>query len=603
MEKISLKLKENIYLYGLLFLGFVLRLLYIFNFTKPELYLVSDAGGYDNRALEMSKGMHILFSTHWPPFFHIFLNFIYRPIIWLGLEDQRIKINIIIFSLLYIIAFWCIYQIVKKLFSEKTALIILIILLLWYPFIFLNYLIMSENLFFPLVFLGLYFLIVKPKTLGNSLLIGLFWGTAVITRPIFALTLPFFIFWGLYYKINWKFLLGITVISSAIIFSMMAFNFFYTGGVEKSISSGGGFNFAMSWCDVKTVRYAANGYYFWFTSPANYEYPDDKIISTNTPFENQDYYYEMGINCIKNNPWIIVENLSSIKNLFHSHLFPTIWGVTGWENFRLLFKILTGFTFIGAVSTIFGLLTNKIEFNKKNKKYLYLFAIIIISLFISIYLQNVGEERYIIPYAPLLIILSLPTVFFLSKRWKLLNKNIFDKWVWFCYLLFIIITVSIFKFSSVTIEKAYLIKPNETKDEITLPFQNHQFDNENLKYEIILNSNIKQQANINITFDDILEKISVNGKIISLSNTKAKNNKIFLDAWERGYIIKIPLEAGDNNILLSGLNTGWGYSLKINQKPAFIIWMLLIASVGLPVSHLFIIFLRLLYEKNNTEKN
>jgi hypothetical protein len=44
----------------------------------------------------------------------------------------------------------------------------------------------------------------------------------------------------------------------------------------------------------------------------------------------------------------------------------------------------------------------------ENKKYFYLFGLIILSLLATVYLQNTGEERYIIPYVPLLIILCTP---------------------------------------------------------------------------------------------------------------------------------------------------------------------------------------------------
>ncbi|MEK6817585.1 MAG: hypothetical protein AABX80_02180, partial [Nanoarchaeota archaeon] len=78
MKEFFLRFKENIYLYGLLIFGFLLRLIYIFGFTKPESYLWSDAGYYDLRALQMAKGVYVMFSTYWPPFFHMFLSLIYR---------------------------------------------------------------------------------------------------------------------------------------------------------------------------------------------------------------------------------------------------------------------------------------------------------------------------------------------------------------------------------------------------------------------------------------------------------------------------------------------------------------------------------------------
>lgn len=401
-------LKEDILAYALLAFGFLLRLFYIFLFTTPEKYLWSDPGGYDQRALQMAKDQYIMFSTYWPPFFHMVLSLIYKPLLWLGIENWRIKIDVVIFALLYIVGFWCIYQIVKKLFSKKIALIVLLILILWYPFIFLNYVIMSENLFFPLIFLGLYFLITRSEKPLTGFWLGLFWGLATITRPIFILALPLFVIWGLYYKINWRLLINFVIVTAIIIASMMLFNFYYTKGAEKSISSNGGVGFAMLWCDAKSVQFNKNGYSFRFGPPANIDYPDSKRIFTAVPFENQKYYYQMGLNCLKESPQRLIENFSSIIKLFHSHLFPTIGNVAYWENFRLIFKILTGLLFILGLSTIIGLLKNWLKVEEANKKYFYLAGLIILSLLLTVYLQNPGEERYLMPYSPLLIILSIP---------------------------------------------------------------------------------------------------------------------------------------------------------------------------------------------------
>jgi len=603
MKKIIFKLKEDFWAYTILSFGFILRLFYIFNFTKPKNYLWSDAGTYDLHALQMAKDIHIALSTYWPPFFHIFLSWLYRPLIWLGLENQRIIIDVFLFAIFYIVAFWCIYQIVKKLFSKTIGLIILTILILWYPFIFLNALVMSENLFLPLVFLGLYFLIIKPSTLINGFWMGFFWGLAVILRPIFALSLPFFFFWAIYYKINWKFLFSVTITASVIIFSMMTFNFFYTNGLEKSVSSSGGFNFAMTWCDARSVKYLTeDGYYYWFVSAANVNYPEETGIVTNVRFEDQGYYYDIGWNCINKKPWQIVKNISSIKKLFVSQLFPTTTDMLYWETFRLIFKILTIISFIGSISTIVGLLTNKITFNKDDKKYLYLFALIIISLFTIIYLQNVGEERYIIPYSPILIILSIPFINYLIDRWKQLKKNKKNKHVWLKYLILFVFALSIFKIYSIKVKEAYIIYPNEIKKEISLPFQKDELDYSNLEYEVIVNSNINQNAQINIAFDDIIDKIVVNDKKINLNPVKKFNDEINLDNWRRGYIFNIPLKSGQNTIYISGRNLETGYSFKFKQKPFFWIWMLLFISIGLPLINVCIIFIRIFYENNENEQ-
>lgn len=408
MKNLLFELKKDLSAYLLLLAGFVLRIYYIFSFTTPEKYLWSDPGAYDLRALQMAKDQYVMFSTYWPPFFHIILSFLYRPLVWLNLVYLRIKVDVIIFALLYIIAFFCIYQIVKKMFSQKIALVVLAILIVWYPFIFLNYLVMSENLFILLFFVGLYFLITKTHNLYTGTWLGFLWACALLTRPIFALVLPFFALWGLVYKIDKKFLFGFMAMGAIIIFSMMAFNFYYTKGAEHSISSNSGVGLATLWCNAKSMEFNANGYTFGFGPPANIDYPEERRFFTTVPFENQTYYYKMGWSCLKSHPHQLVDSLSSPAKAFSSYLFPTIGNVAYWEQLHIIFKTISQALAVLSLVTITGLLLNLINVGEENKKYFYLMGLVILSMILTLYLQNTGEERYLIPYQPLLIILTIP---------------------------------------------------------------------------------------------------------------------------------------------------------------------------------------------------
>jgi 4-amino-4-deoxy-L-arabinose transferase-like glycosyltransferase len=360
-----------------------------------------------------------MFATYFPPLFHIFLSFIYRPLIWLGLEAWRIKIDIVIFALFYMVAFWCIYQIAKKLFSWKTALTVLLILILWYPFIFLNYLVMSENLFFVLMFLGLYIIVVRSQDPLNGFAAGILWGLAAATRPIFAPAIALFFLWAFFTKTNKKYLFCFIISVGVVLASMMAFNLYYTNGEEKSISSNGGAAFATLWCQTKSIQFNGPGYFYWFAPPANEACPESSRVFTNVPFTNQQYYYEMGLGCVTKNPQGILQIASSsvIKN-FDSQLFPTTSNVPYWQGLRILFKILTINLLIAGLMSLTAIFFDLGGIKKEYKKYFFLFAIIVLSLLATTFIQSVGEERYIIPYQPLLILLSVPIINILIKLAK-----------------------------------------------------------------------------------------------------------------------------------------------------------------------------------------
>jgi hypothetical protein len=130
----------------------------------------------------------------------------------------------------------------------------------------------------------------------------------------------------------------------------------------------------------------------------------------------------MGWECLKENPLALLVGASSVRNVFESHLFPTIANVWGWEALHVTFKILANLLFVLSLISVFGIALDLIKVDAENKKYFYFMGLVLLSLFVTIFIQNPGEERYLIPYEPLLIILSIPAVLgfykILKNLWK-----------------------------------------------------------------------------------------------------------------------------------------------------------------------------------------
>ncbi len=326
-------------IWRLVVINFILRLVYIFVFTTPDNYLITDMGAYNERALNLVAGNPRPFPNYWAPFFHIFLSIIYWPLKQLDMMDYKVRLVVVILAVLGSFTVFFVYKITSKLFSEKSARIAAIITTLWYPLVYLNIFLLSENLFIPLLYLGLYIYFCRKDWEYSDLLLGVVWGMAVLTRPLILIFIGFFVLWLLFQK-RYRFVLGFLTAFCLIMLNMSIYNRVTTNNTTTLISSGNSVNFVMQWCDTKSIEYNSDGVRFGFAPPANHEYDDDKRRYTEEPFYNEGYYYKMGLNCIKEDPERIVTGTRSIKNLFHSELFPHFYNIWASRELYLPFKLL-----------------------------------------------------------------------------------------------------------------------------------------------------------------------------------------------------------------------------------------------------------------------
>ncbi len=401
---------EEPFLVSMLILGFILRVLYIFIFTSPQNYLTSDMGGYDGRACQLIRGEELAWPTYWSPFFHIFLSWLYRPLLLLGMIRYRVEIYIVLMAVFSVATNFALYKISLRLFSRNAARIVLTAATFWYPLVYVNIFILSENLFIPLMYTGLYVLACKKHDSWNAALLGLLWSVAFLARPIFIPFIPVFVIWMLCYRFGKKYILVFSAAVLSVALLMMSYNISSTHGREKSLSSGGGVNFALAWCDAKSIECRYGGLNFYFGPPAHINYPDSRKIATDVPFYNQSYYYRMGLTCIAREPLILLRNLRSVFRVFHSLMFPRFGNIYGGYELTQLFKFLNLVFLALSAVTIMRMRRGSLNTDGVCNRYAYLLALMFLSMLLAVYLQNPGEERYMIPYAPLLIMLGSPAV-------------------------------------------------------------------------------------------------------------------------------------------------------------------------------------------------
>ncbi|MFH1056070.1 MAG: glycosyltransferase family 39 protein [Candidatus Altiarchaeota archaeon] len=410
---LEIRLKDWHIILALILLSLAVRVAYIYPFTQPANYVVSDMVFYDGHADDLLNNRKSWAPTFWPPSYYIFLSWVYYVLKALGLYGQKYMLLPFVHALMSCLSPFFIYRITEKIASRKAAITACLIYAVFYPLIYLNVFILSENLFLPLLAASLYIIVCKLDAGKKTWFVisGLTLSLAAVTRPPLILFTPLFLAWHYHYnKGGLKGLALFLAAFMAVLSLHSLYSYEVTGGKSLSISTNGGPNFVLTWCDLREIGYRTNTEFAHFISPGNIDYPESRKVITNVQFTNQTYYYLMGLDCIKKNPSRIVSNIKQIFKVFHSYLFPRFSSVTGYETLFLIFKLFTYGMLIPLSLISFMYVA------KENRKHVILLLLLVASLLIVVYVQAVGEERYLIPYEVAFIILG--SVGF----WGLVNK-------------------------------------------------------------------------------------------------------------------------------------------------------------------------------------
>lgn len=386
-----------------LMLGFslFLRVIYVLFATDYANYVYSDMYVYDSTALRTIGQNNSVYHTYWAPGFSWFLSIEYKLLEGLGILEWRLPITLTLLALLGTIGIWFMYKVSQFILSERQAKWVLLLLSFWYPFIYLNTYLLSENLFIPLFFGGLYILLSTGKGL-KLVLSGLIMGFAFLVRSLIApvvLLQAGWLWWrsGSIIRVA-SFCLSVL---GALVMGI-AINIIISRGSISNLGEGGGFNFTLSWCDIKGV---SDGNYTVYP-PVNGRYlPPETFFHGEKSFSDQGYYYHKGLECLQQNPVKLLSNFRNVGNMFHSVLFPLDATVPFVEPVMALYK-LANFLML-ALTLVAIRFALKLKKESREKQIVILLATILVGVAIAVYLQNPGEERYLIPFEPILLILSI----------------------------------------------------------------------------------------------------------------------------------------------------------------------------------------------------
>lgn len=173
-------------------------LIWVFKFSdqfQSRPYIpTSDRRFYDSIAVSFLNGYGLnwynIFSAHYPPFYPIFLAFIYS--IFGHNYIAVFFIQTILSSLAPVFVFW----IGKKIFNLFVGFIAALIIVFYLPFITVIQDLELENLliFMPLLFITILLTIERKTTWRKKVIVGIIMGLTILTKPVFLFLLPAFCF-------------------------------------------------------------------------------------------------------------------------------------------------------------------------------------------------------------------------------------------------------------------------------------------------------------------------------------------------------------------------------------------------------------------------
>lgn len=333
----------------LILLCFLLRGSYVYFFTTPDQYIMSDMGVYDGSAESILKNEFNILTPLWSPAYSLFVSGVYYGFQILGIHQHKFVLMALFNVLFGALSLFFVYAITEKLAAQKQAIIASFIYIVFYPLIYYNAFNLTENIFSPLLLASMYIIICRLKTRNKAwfILLGLILGWATSIRPSLAFFPPLFMLW--YWRYNKPFShvlisMGLVAVFFFIVVGAhIAFTHSITNGEVTSLSASGGANFALAWCDLELLRHSGEGYSYSYVPVGHLTNTPKHNIKTDVPFTNQKYYYQMGLDCIKKQPMILVYNFKHITDLFHGNLFPNFYNIKGHNWLFIIFKIFTYF--------------------------------------------------------------------------------------------------------------------------------------------------------------------------------------------------------------------------------------------------------------------
>ncbi len=356
--------KSRIWLGVILAASFVLRLVYLFGFSAYKGHLESDMVFYWMQALRRLEGdsTWLYQWTSCPPAMHYFLCELLRAGDLLGFAKYRLEFVLVFFCFLSVSSVAAVYWIARHISKNvKLALGASALYAFCFPILYLNTFVLGENFVVPFLAWATCAVMVSRRKRG-FLAAGLLLGAAAAVRPnLLLLAAPFLAYVYFRDAAGRRGAARTAVFFAAFAFVVLgvtAENARISKGVLKGLSPNGGHCFFLQQykpCYATSTYYArdfrkpqhkGSGVYrreagFSFSHPAFHSRPENGVYTTDRPWHEQDYFYRLGFERLKEKPSELIENFKLMGSLFWGPFFPSHYRLKTYDALMPVFNWVT----------------------------------------------------------------------------------------------------------------------------------------------------------------------------------------------------------------------------------------------------------------------
>ncbi len=398
------------------------KIFYIFHCVAYLSSVQNDMASYWHGAFDRAWGNKFSFTQYGvcPPFFIYLCAYLLHLMNSFSLLSCSIPVVVVLNVLLHGLSSYFVYVIVHRMTERKIlAWGALLFYCFSYTQLYLNALVLPDNLATPLLVIVVWFIAFGELKLWAVLGAGLLLGIAIASKPIFVILSPVFVVYLFLRSTKKDSLLLACVLSIGLILIPLVTvieNYHISSGRVLSLGPSGGANFYQGWGQVgKVTTYGQFGTW-WLYSPGALDETNWKPVDTSDPWFHQGYYYQRGMQAIIKDPSVLFKKIIWFKKLFWGILAPSLSKQP--PNFYRIMPIVQWGLYIMFLCPwvlCFSAL------RKCCDRTIFFFFTVLSVFFLSIYLYGMPERRYLSYIEFLIIILffiAIDKVISLYKAYK-----------------------------------------------------------------------------------------------------------------------------------------------------------------------------------------